>query len=392
MKLSLAGLASFAARSTSLALLSWAPSAAATPVDEGTVAPDYERFADEVETTIARLDGRALGRSLDLEALVTRAAQGVELPPRALVDFRRGLAQGLDFGQMIVDAVSSGGSYTLLRLHEEEGLTFALFRLISEGGVNYHDLTLAHRRDGSVCVIDAYYYAMGEALSDTLRRTLLKVSAAENASFLERLAGRERDYLRHLGRIDEIQADAAAGRFEHALAIYDELPRSVQLEKPFLLSRVMIAQNLGEAVYAQAMADYEQQFPDDPSLDLMLIDLHVLREDYDRALATVDRLERRVVRDPYLDSVRGHLQLGAGRVDRARRSFRRCIDDEPTLDAGYFGLVDVAIATEDFDAVPRHLAKLEELFGYDFDGIETEPYFAAFVGSPAYQRWRHRAQ
>lgn len=393
MKLVPARAASFAARTASLALLSWAPSAGAVPGgEEPLVASDYRQFAHEVEERIARRDGRFLSRSLDIEAIVGIAASGIDVPERGLRDFQAGLARGLDFGARVVEALQQGGSYTLLRIREERGATRALFRLISDGGVNYHDLTLGHRRDGSVCVVDAYYYAMGEYLSETLRHTLLKVAAAENASFLERLVGDEREYLRHMSRIDEIQAHVAAGHPEKALATYDSLPRSVQLEKPFLLSRIMITQSLDESLYLAAMADYQRQYPDDPSLDLMLIDMHLLRGDHAKALATVDRLEKRVVRDPYLDSLRGNLYLQAGRPDEARRAFQRCVDDEPTLDAGYFGLVDAAMASEDFDSVAKLLTQLEELFGYDFDGIDNDAYFAPFVASSACRRWRQRAQ
>jgi predicted Zn-dependent protease len=129
-------------------------------------------------------------------------------------------------------------------------------------------------------------------------------------------------------------------------------------------------------------------YPDDPCVDLLTIDRLILGGRWKDAIAAFDRIDRVVGGDPYIDDLRANVHLRAGDPDMARKLARRAIDRDPTLDAGYWTLLEIALRRRDHEATARLLSTLEDGYGWRFDGIAGVDEYAEFVASPAYAQWQ----
>ncbi|MCI0569825.1 MAG: hypothetical protein L0Y66_03670 [Myxococcaceae bacterium] len=235
--------------------------------------------------------------------------------------------------------------------------------------------------------MDAYIFVAGERLSETLRRMYLAGAAEVDQSLLNRLLGKEQAFLRSVPKMLEMQRLLREQKFKEALAVYAELPAMARQEKANMLLRLAAAVQVGEAEYSQAIGDFEKQFPNDPALDLVSMDGHFLRKDYAATLRSIARLDRRV-QDPYLQFIRGSVQLEKGDRKEAKARFQAAIDQEPTLQVAYFTLLGLSLQDREHKETARLLTALErdaEITLNDLEGVEE---YAEFVKSREYKAWK----
>ncbi|HSN93098.1 MAG TPA: hypothetical protein VLS93_17840 [Anaeromyxobacteraceae bacterium] len=278
----------------------------------------------------------------------------------------------------------------LLRVRPEKGEGRALFRVLGSSGVNYLDLYLQRAGSGKVRVVDCYVFISGETLSQTMRRMYLLAASEADMSLLDRLAGKEREFLKNVPVLKKMQQAQQEKRYGDVIAAYDELPGSLKKERVFLLPRFAAAAALGDdKQYRRAIEDYEKALPDDPSLDLVSVDGHVLRKQYDRALARVDSLDSRV-KDPYLQFLRGSILLQKGDRDGAKQRFHMAIAGEPGLPAPYWALIELSMQDKDFRSTAELLTAIERNGGVQLANLEDVPAYADFVKSKEYGPWKAR--
>lgn len=340
-------------------------------------------LARRIETAFAAGDLETIERVFDKGALFTRATRDIGWEPDFLAGARSGFLRG-GWGKRIHAELGAEGSYRFLRLREEG----ALFRVLLATGVNYHQLHLERSAAGELRVVDFYAYSTGELMSETVRRLLVNAVPREKPGFLEKLFGRERSMARHLQKLTDLERCRAEERWEEGLAIYRRLPREVQLDKVFLMARLMLALHVESDEYLQAIEDFERAFPGDPALDLVSIDGHFLRKRHDQALATIDRLDRKLGGDPYLDDLRASLHLDRGALAPAKELARRALTREPGLLPAHWTLVTIALKEKDHRETARLLTVIEKDFEVELADLESVEEYRDFVKSPEYRRWR----
>jgi predicted Zn-dependent protease len=109
-----------------------------------------------------------------------------------------------------------------------------------------------------------------------------------------------------------------------------------------LVAYVAASAYLGEAQYQSAIDALRRAYPNDASLDLMLLDGYFMKKRYDEALQAVDRIDRSLGGDPYLDVMRANMLLAKGDVDGAYRFATRAVEREPSLSEAQLVLDDIA--------------------------------------------------
>jgi hypothetical protein len=353
-------------------------------------------FARGFVADVAAGDVDAAAGRIDWDALLERVTAGYEADDDFVRGFRRGFLRARqnpgNIVPAIVEATQTGGSYVLLRVHEQEGTKRALFRMLKEGGVNYHDCILARGKDGTLRIADIYVYLSGENISATLRRLFLPAAAQASRSFLEKLLGSESELVKHLPSIQRMVIVTREGRPAEALRIYRSLPSSVQKEKCVLLARFQAAQAVGEEEEIAATDEVKKQFPDDPSLDLLAVDSLCFRKHYDAALACVDRLDAALGGDPYSDLLRGTINYMKGDRVAAARFSSKAIAAEPTLEQAHWTLVQIALDEKNHAETARLLLRIEDVLELELGDLTDIPGYAEFVKSPEYREWLNRHQ
>jgi tetratricopeptide (TPR) repeat protein len=355
---------------------------------------ECQDFAQRLTDAVHSDEDPGLDELIDWDALFARATAGLEAPRRFRERFIDGAREAMHgpggFSAQLAQAVSAGGSYRFLRVRNGDGQPRALFRLLlpGSGGVNYHELPLARRGEGRVMAVDIHIYLTGELMSDTMRRAFVPIAADASAGLIERLAGREQDLVKHFSTVERMMTEVRAGRHQAGLAAYRQLPESLQREKTFLILRMQAAQALNEQEYAAAIADLERFHPDDPCIDILSIDGHLLKKQYALALRSIGRLDKAIGGDPYLDVLKSNVSFEQGDLPAAREAAERAVAGEPTLPDAHWALVTVLLKQQDFGAALDAMTRLEEEFQADFSRIETEPLYEPLVRSPEYAVWR----
>lgn len=350
-----------------------------------------EAFAREVERTVAAGDGTFLDSRIDFATLMQRTLGGKGIPPQRMATYQRQIRATFRFGAQIVETLKPGGDYTFLRVHRAGSETRALFRLLlSEGGANYHDLILVTRR-GEVVVADAYTLMAGELLSDTLRRSVLPGVLHDQKGVLDKALTGESDYVRHA---DEILAMVRANSPDQALAIYQQLPPSLQRDKNVMLARLKAASAKGweSAAYHAALNDFEAWFPDDPSASFVLLDQYFARKEFAKARQCIDAVEGAIGEDAHLCFVRGNAFVADGKLDLAEAAYEKGVALEPALLTPHCGLMDVARERRDWPALCKFLTRFESATGRRADFLKAVPEYAEFLQTAEFRAWEQSRQ
>lgn len=114
------------------------------------------------------------------------------------------------------------------------------------------------------------------------------------------------------------------GQGQEALSIYRSLPAAVQKMKYVMLLRIAAAGKTPNGnAYVQSIAEYRSAFPNDASQHLISIDYFVLKKQYDEGIKSIDKLDKAVGGDPYLNEMRAGIYRQAGNFSKAREFEQR---------------------------------------------------------------------
>jgi hypothetical protein len=375
--------------------------AAEAPIGPPVSDEECRAFARAVEGAVRSGDGGAAwGALIDWDAILRAATAGIPVPESDRNGFFQGVKTSMQQDQglvpQVVATVQGGGSYTFLRPRARGPHKTALFRLVSpdSNGVNYHEFVLARREDGKVRAVDAYVFLSGELVSRTLRRMFLCLAArgAPDPGALGRLPGTEQAFLKDLPRFQRMTAEVRDGRPAEALATYRQLPPQLQKDKTILMLRLQAAQDAGDEPYARAIEDFRDAHPGDACIDMFSVDYYLLKRDYPRALACLDRLDRSVGGDPYVHVMRAGIHTDQGQYDLARHDARRAIAVDPDLQDAYWALLTVSLQDHHYADTVTLLDQLEGRFHIPFGDMTQLPVFSEFVRSPEYLAWKEQGK
>lgn len=292
------------------------------------------------------------------------------------------------FGNELVKNVKGGGSFDLLRLKNQRGRRTALVRFLLAGGaLNYFELELVREPDRQIKIVDIYPFAAGELMSQTLRRGFIPVVARTSQTLIEKLTKGEGDYLKSLNEILEMTKALSTDRPQDALAIYGKLPPSVQKDKTVLMVRLRAALAVNEAEYAAAIEAIRTNFPQDPALDLIALDGYFMKKQYAEALAGIDRLDKSVGGDPYLNVLRANTYVEQGDLNKARDFAEQGVAGAPQVLATHWALVTLTLRQEDYAATLAELKNIRRNFRLQFGDMTKVREYAGFCKSPQYQEW-----
>jgi predicted Zn-dependent protease len=174
--------------------------------------------------------------------------------------------------------------------------------------------------------------------------------------------------------------------WRQALNTYKELPTSVQESKPAMTMRLLATQSVSDAEYLATIDDFRKRYPNDAMIDLVSVDAYILRKAYDKALESIDRVDKVIGRDPYLKVLRGNVLLREKKLNAARDMVQDAVMEDPNLLRGYYSLIDISLARRDYADTVKWLKKAESL-GVTFGDLTTVGAFDEFVKSPEYKNW-----
>ncbi len=213
------------------------------------------------------------------------------------------------------------GSFRYLRNYEKGGNRHLLFRLMPGLGVNYYDLTLM-RTHGVVRASDILFYVSGDPLS-TLIINLIETMAPNMKDTAD-----IRDLKTTVTRITALKAK---GDWLGVKTEYEKLDKNIRQEKSIAMINVLACQHLGIDSYKQALEQYATDFPETTNGPLLMIDMYALNNEFDKALAAIDKLDSLTGGDPALDYLRAIQYVNMKKTALALECWLRVFAYDPSL-------------------------------------------------------------
>jgi len=371
-----------------LSLVLTAPGRGQTPSALVPSEKECEEFARKLESELANRQTTLLGKSLDADDLLDRSLK--DLPGNDA--FKEGVRAGIKkrFPDNILSSLEQGvESYKFLRVRRINDQPEILFRLLTTGGgLNYLRFVPARCPRRGIKLVDIHVLITGEYLSQTFRRLFMVALAQQEKTWIERLVGDQQDLVKHMDKAVQMATLNRQGQQAKALEVYRTLPATLQKEKVFLLQRMAAAGAVDEKDYAAAIELWQKTFPNDPSLELILIDGYAMKQQYQKVVETVDHLGETLGGDPYLDVLAGNQHYLLKDPVRATERARRAIQAEPTLAAAYDLLLTLSLDAKNFAEIVRLAEEFERTFGVSmYQSIQGEAAYAEFLKSQEGQNW-----
>ncbi|HEY0372001.1 MAG TPA: tetratricopeptide repeat protein [Thermoanaerobaculia bacterium] len=309
------------------------------PAAPDLVAPstqEAQRFGSDFVESLSSIDGKRATAMIDWDVLLARATAGTSGSAQFRAGFIKGAkesTQSASYTKQLATLTAQGAKVSVLRVRGDDGGRSVLLRvLMPGGGVGYHELLLTKGSDSTVRAADVYLYATGEYFSDTMKR-MYKFAEASEPSFMERLKRKKNPVLRMAQMYKEMGEAVGSGRHAQAVMLFKQMPPELRKEKSILVAYVTASANVDNDQYQKAIEELRAAYPNEPGMDLMLIDGYILRERYDDAIAAVNRLDKDLNGDPYLDILRANISAAKGDSNGMQRYANRAVEREPALAA-----------------------------------------------------------
>jgi tetratricopeptide (TPR) repeat protein len=354
---------------------------------------DCKEFGEKLEKAVADGDSATVNKLLRINDLFERSISDLGLSAKDKKAVLAGAANAAgQFGAQFMKVVQEGGSYSVVRARTVNGRPRVLLRLVhGAGAVNYHEFTLVRYPDQQIATEDIYIYAAGEPITQTFRRLMLGFMAELNKGAVARLGGEEQVLTKHMGDISKMGTLARNGQNKEALAIFRKLPAELQKNKVFQIIAIQAAGGTGDDNdYLTELERFHKDHPNDPAGDLVSIDYYLLKKNYDEMFKTIDRLDKALGGDPYLEVIKAGGLAEAGRFKEARASADKVIKDAPKSPHGYWMRTTVATKEKDHTDTLKCLKALVENVEptLEADALRADERFTDFVKTPQFDEFK----
>ncbi|MBZ0234839.1 MAG: hypothetical protein K8M05_21100 [Deltaproteobacteria bacterium] len=337
-------------------------------------------FAAQFVAAASPCEPARLGPLFDSRNLGRRAINKTRLRP----DMKRELVKELerrrfDVSTQLCQGLADDVRFDLLRVRQVGADHHPLLRMIGGGTFNYYDLELGKpTAEGEPRAVDMLDYYSGNLLSDTVAEGMgVGASAAMRGE-----------------RFDpaELTAARAAGDWQKVRDLVASMPPTLRAARIFRLAELQAVMQLEDPAYVDLLTAFERDFPDDPSMLLLVIDGHVMRKDVHALIAAIDRLERKLGGDPYLDLHRAGaytLDPTPANLSEGELLARAVTTKLPELQDGWWTLATIQLMRGDHAGVVPTLDELKRRFAivFDRDAMAAEAIYAGFLASPEFTAW-----
>jgi tetratricopeptide (TPR) repeat protein len=296
-------------------------------------------FAQKVEMSIGNREETFLNEAIDADIMLKRA----DLPNgKDTRSFKEGFSNKMRLGTVVTKAISNLGTYSFVKEYEndKDKSRHVIFRMYEDGKLNYHDMELVKVK-GATRVADIYIYITGEKLSETLSNFYLQVSTEVRKT--------GNDDLTWMKKIPEMRDQVQQQNYREALDIYNTIPGKMKTGKLVQVMHISICSGLSNDEYAAALDEYQELFPNEPNTALLMLDGYVIHEEYDKALAAVNQLDKQINTDPFLDYYR-YLCYNLMKDDvKSKESIERLVKNQPDFASGVLELIVTYLDNHEYE-------------------------------------------
>lgn len=294
------------------------------------------QFAMAIQVSIHQGNAQLLDDAISQDVFLKR----LNLPnsPTAR-GFAKGIMNTAKMGTQIISTLKNFADFEFVKQYQKNGRHHIIYRIFTdEGGLNYHDYELL-KEDGKCKIADVYVYITGENLSETISTMYKTMFPTGTASSDINVDG--------FKRVKEVKNLMVSGNNTEAKILLDALPPLVKNTKSVMILDVVICANLTPDEYTNAINDFNLQFPNEPNMDLLMLDNYVNKKDYRSLLASVNALDAKINKDPVLDYHRYLSYNLLGKSDSSMVYLLQLVKNKPEFQRGILELIAVYLEEDD---------------------------------------------
>jgi hypothetical protein len=105
------------------------------------------------------------------------------------------------------------------------------------------------------------------------------------------------------------------------------------------------------------------------------------------AHANIDKLDRAIGGDPYLQLLHARAFIEAGELVRAKKILNEPFDSAAVNIKAHWLLVSASLKEKEFETTANLLSKLRDELGEELADLTQVPAYSEFVKSPQYLKW-----
>jgi|SRR5579859_1532897 len=356
--------------------------------DPATASERAADFARRLEAAVAKGERISLDMAMDADAFYNRVVDTAKLSQN-LEEFykpmiRMSFTSGPYFG-----VLKGRVTYKFLRIRKADDGLRALFRLTGQGAAfHYHELLLTPDVE-SFRIVDYFVLKFEGFQSELTRRSVMP--SPQTLKLFNKLQHHPTpgdvmmDYNSNV--LNQFSQLVTAGEHQKALDKYYE---NVQALKNVGIAQVLhvnAARMIDQATYDKALKEMAEVFKTGPAVDIVTLGGHLQYGQLDGALSCIDRIEKHVGGDIFLNVIRGNAYLGDKQPAKARDFFRAVTETEPTLDQGWWTLIAANLALKEYKEVVRCLNAVEKHLDVTIGDLSKVKTYEEFLKSPEYADW-----
>ena len=201
---------------------------------------DYVEFAKRLESFVDEGNAGQLKTLIDWSEFVDRTFTGIPLRKDEKELYARIWRDSNFFLGAVAKVVAGGGTYHFLRIKPDGHRRLAVFRLLSAGGVNYHELQLTESAAARFTSATSTSTPVGVGCR-TLRRSMLLEEGLQKPEWQAAVNAQEKEFIQCTARLKALEKDVEEGQFQSALDVYGSLPPDLRQSLPLLLVRMVAA-------------------------------------------------------------------------------------------------------------------------------------------------------
>ena len=318
-------------------------------------------FARQLQSSVEKRSGAFFDEAIDKKKFLKKAGLANEKDARAI---RSGLTEKMNIGTQLVNSLSKKGTYQLVKQYEKDNKQHLLFRLYDGGSINYHDIELT-RSGKETKIADMFIYASGELFSETINNIYKQMKSIAGESGFDT----EESWLMELPKMRQMMNE---GKYRDAMEIYDRLPEKVKKIKAVQITHIMIASGIdNNEQYEAVINEYTKLYPNEPNMYLLLLDGYIIKKEYDKALYSVNEMDRMIDKDPFLDYYRYLIYNLKEDSSNAKASIEKLMKNMPGFEDGMLELIAVYLEEKNTTGADKWIKEYRLHKSFDQIKLET---------------------
>jgi len=342
-------------------------------------AEEYEVFCLLLEEAVNDKNSDFVDTVYDFDHLVEHVTDGIDAPEYYEEGFKEGFRKSYTPGLILLSTMGETGYYKFLRMKSVDP-PIGLFRLVSEQGVNYHEIHMNKNEDGEIMIEDFYSYLEAELFSQGIKRLYIINLSQEVEDFSHPIADA-------LPIINDIAMLADGGKPDVAFAKLRKLPKSVLEQKIVMLILLSLGQDLGQDSLAVAEQTFRDIYPNDPLVDLKLMEFGFRNGDTTRILQSISKIQATIGEDHYLQMLKATVFKNMNKLPEAKNLLFAALESEPENDEYYWVLLDLLITNKEYDTAIVWFQKLYDQFEENPADYLIYDGYKDFYDSQPYKDW-----